>query len=67
MQLAIVQNPHLAEDDERRAIWDMLDGQLEGTTEEKTVEAEIRPDDFDPNEMERLKFALSGNPRIIVK
>lgn len=63
IQLAIAQNPHIEDDEERRALWDRLQEMFEGKVDsgiEKQAELDIAG-------MERMKFAMSGNPRIIVK
>lgn len=61
MQLAIVQNPHIESDEDRRALWDRLYQMLDG---DEYVE---REPELDTTSMESLKAVMSQNPRIIVK
>lgn len=64
MQLAIAQNPHLTDEDERRAIWDMLDAQLE---DDGVRVVEPIQEELDKAGFESFKMAMTGNPKIIVK
>jgi hypothetical protein len=61
MQLAIAQNPHISDDDERRALWDTLHHMLE---EEETLEPEPQ---LDISGFQVLKLNMTGNPRIVIK
>ena len=66
MELAIAQNPHITEEDDRRAIWDMLDSMLDFDSV-PSVKTEDRTEEFNPNEFDRLKLAMADNPKIVIK
>lgn len=61
MLLQIAQNPHIVDDDERHELWNRLQQMYEGEIHEEQSAA------TDVLGLERLKFIMSGNPRIVVK
>ena len=58
MQLAIIQNPHVKN---HTQLWKVLEQQ------EKELKHQPVKEEFDPKEFNRLKSALSNNPKFIVK
>lgn len=64
MQLSIVQNPHLEDESERRALWEALNDQLNDSEEEIV---EIEQPQLDKGAFELMKFKMSNNPKIIIK
>lgn len=55
MQLAIATNPHLTSKDQR-GLWDSL-----------KISKRSEPEEFDIHGFDRLKDALSNNPKFVVK
>lgn len=60
IQLSIITNPHIAEETDRRVLWDHL---------QELLGDDVQPveEELDTAAMESLKLLMGQNPKIVVK